>query len=351
MQPADRFKLGGKLLAVGASVALLVKLYFFVSSLFLLSNPNYPFSLANRIIGFLAGNWLSSLLAPGSIGGTTFEFQWSSLFFVPHATVFMIFFLWLAIKTIRGRFNIKLIPLMSVLGLWLLVGLLDVYVTGGFQFSKLDFWAVILPILINHLATLAIISGIGLIIFSYKQISVVDEVPWTGDMTLSYILFSFEGRINRAKYWGYGILLAIIPWIGIIIDFSTTKKVGAGYIMGLLITLWPLLALNVKRCHDRNKSGWFYLIALIPFVGIWYLVETGFLKGTEGDNKYGHDPLDSITDARPKEIGSMEEILPEEIKCPNCSEILELDEEERRNKKFTCPACGKSLDMNEQNIA
>ena len=55
MQPADRFKLGGKLLAVGASVALLVKLYFFVSSLFLLSNPNYPFSLANRIIGFLAG--------------------------------------------------------------------------------------------------------------------------------------------------------------------------------------------------------------------------------------------------------------------------------------------------------
>jgi uncharacterized membrane protein YhaH (DUF805 family) len=59
-----------------------------------------------------------------------------------------------------------------------------------------------------------------------------------------------------------------------------------------LVVIWPGLAINIKRWHDRDKSGWWILISLIPFVGpIWALVEVGFLPGTPGPNQYGPDPL------------------------------------------------------------
>jgi uncharacterized membrane protein YhaH (DUF805 family) len=44
--------------------------------------------------------------------------------------------------------------------------------------------------------------------------------------------------------------------------------------------------------HDRNKSGWWVLIAFVPVIGgLWYLIECGFLPGTTGANNYGADPL------------------------------------------------------------
>jgi uncharacterized membrane protein YhaH (DUF805 family) len=72
---------------------------------------------------------------------------------------------------------------------------------------------------------------------------------------------------------------------------KSTVLFGVGAVV-YLITLWPGVALHVKRWHDRNKSGWWVSIAFIPFVGpIWSFVETGFLTGTVGCNHYGRDPL------------------------------------------------------------
>jgi len=48
----------------------------------------------------------------------------------------------------------------------------------------------------------------------------------------------------------------------------------------------------VKRYHDRDKSGWWVLIIFLPVIGaLWYLIECGFLRGTDGNNAYGPDPL------------------------------------------------------------
>jgi uncharacterized membrane protein YhaH (DUF805 family) len=56
--------------------------------------------------------------------------------------------------------------------------------------------------------------------------------------------------------------------------------------------LWIGLAVNVKRWHDRDKSGWWILINLVPVIGgLWSLIETGFLPGTRGSNRFGPDPL------------------------------------------------------------
>ena len=52
-----------------------------------------------------------------------------------------------------------------------------------------------------------------------------------------------------------------------------------------LLFLYPALAVYTKRWHDRGKSGWWTLILLVPLIGfIWFLVECGFLRGTEGPN-------------------------------------------------------------------
>lgn len=115
-------------------------------------------------------------------------------------------------------------------------------------------------------------------------------------MDWKYLFTSFDGRINRAKFWaGVGVLFAI-GIVAQIIDalLGTTGESGLGIVgvIVMLASIYPALALYAKRWHDRDKSGWWSLIALIPLIGaIWLLVELGILEGTRGANQYGPDPL------------------------------------------------------------
>jgi uncharacterized membrane protein YhaH (DUF805 family) len=112
-----------------------------------------------------------------------------------------------------------------------------------------------------------------------------------GDMSITQVWFSFEGRIGRQTFW----LKYFLPWLGInivagIID-GVTGVPAVGLVVGL-VGIWVGIAAGAKRCHDRDRTGWFQLIALIPIIGIiWLLVEMGFLKGSEGENRFGPDPL------------------------------------------------------------
>jgi periplasmic copper chaperone A len=61
------------------------------------------------------------------------------------------------------------------------------------------------------------------------------------------------------------------------------------------------LAIAMKRCHDRNRSGWFVLLSFVSIPNIWCIVEIGFLRGTSGSNAYGAEPLPAkqVRGARP----------------------------------------------------
>ncbi len=116
------------------------------------------------------------------------------------------------------------------------------------------------------------------------------------------LLFGFNGRINRGKYWaGYGAIVALGIVVVILATIVVAANSGALALIVMIIVvafavaqIWVGLAISIKRWHDRGKSGWWILIGLIPIVGpIWALVETGFLKGDEGDNQYGPNPLAS----------------------------------------------------------
>ena len=122
------------------------------------------------------------------------------------------------------------------------------------------------------------------------------------------LFFSFNGRINRAKFWLGNVALWVVYVIlmivgggGMMMSFDPNNPQAAGGgmgVMGIIVLIvyiamiWPALAIGVKRWHDRDKSGWWVLIALVPIIGgLWYLIECGFLEGTKGPNKFGPDPL------------------------------------------------------------
>lgn len=118
-------------------------------------------------------------------------------------------------------------------------------------------------------------------------------------LTWKQILFSFEGRIPRRQYWaGFGIQM-LFGAAGAIIFFtllwrSTSSLAPLAYVLlaplGIML-FWIGLAVGIKRWHDRDKSGWWVLIGMIPYIGgIWQLIECGCLRGSEGDNRYGGDP-------------------------------------------------------------
>jgi uncharacterized membrane protein YhaH (DUF805 family) len=107
------------------------------------------------------------------------------------------------------------------------------------------------------------------------------------------LLFSFEGRINRAKFWAgvvvIWIVMAVLAAIAYGVDSSGFWVV---YYIVAIAAIWPSLAIYIKRWHDRGKSGWWVLIVFIPLIGsLWLLIECGFLRGDDGANEYGPDPL------------------------------------------------------------
>ncbi|MEA3503020.1 MAG: DUF805 domain-containing protein [Actinomycetota bacterium] len=118
----------------------------------------------------------------------------------------------------------------------------------------------------------------------------MENIDW------KYLLFSFEGRINRAKFWLGVAVIYVVPWLFFLLAAAT--KSSFLYILAalvLIISIWPGLAISIKRWHDRDKSGWWILIALVPLIGgLWALIETGFLPGTPGANQYGLDPLANL---------------------------------------------------------
>ncbi len=109
----------------------------------------------------------------------------------------------------------------------------------------------------------------------------------------------FSGRARRKEYWMF-VLFNIIFSIGAMIldkilgtQFDTgtlAMPYGYVYLLYCLFVFIPGFAVGVRRLHDVGKSGWFFLIALIPLIGAIWLLVVMLTEGTVGENKYGPDP-------------------------------------------------------------
>lgn len=116
--------------------------------------------------------------------------------------------------------------------------------------------------------------------------------PFAEAMPPWRLYFDLRGRVSRRQFWLHGVLalvgvaLAAHALLGIARVSQNTADMAVN-----LLLLWPALAVSVKRWHDRDRSGWWVLVLLLPVVGVfWMLADNGCVRGTAGRNRYGEPP-------------------------------------------------------------
>ena len=111
----------------------------------------------------------------------------------------------------------------------------------------------------------------------------------------------FSGRSQRMEYWMFTLFytLVIIVLVGFAILFGSPAgedhTLAENYflivtVLWLLGTIIPSIAVTVRRLHDQDKSGWYYFISFVPYVGGIVMLIFMCLDGTSGPNRYGPDP-------------------------------------------------------------
>jgi uncharacterized membrane protein YhaH (DUF805 family) len=109
---------------------------------------------------------------------------------------------------------------------------------------------------------------------------------------------NFTGRARRQEYWMFVLfnmlfVIAIALVSGALIAMTEISAFAGLYMIYILGIIIPSLAVAVRRLHDVGKSGWFYLIALIPLIGGIWLIVLFATEGDKGQNAYGPDPKES----------------------------------------------------------
>ena len=105
----------------------------------------------------------------------------------------------------------------------------------------------------------------------------------------------FDGRSSRSEYWWPALAMTLVNYV-VILPFQLLVSEGLGGVLSLLFSLaiiLPSIAVAIRRLHDTNKSGWWYLLVFIPILGWIALIVFFASKGTEGANRFGSDPLGS----------------------------------------------------------
>ncbi len=128
-------------------------------------------------------------------------------------------------------------------------------------------------------------------------------VMFRTNLNTKTLFFHFSGRIPRSAFW---IAVCILFPLGILAEIAPLQHTHGFmaqlnppcvifwilYVCFAILHIWISLALYAKRWHDCDKSGWMTFIIFVPIVGIfWFYGYLGFVRGTDGPNQYGEDPL------------------------------------------------------------
>jgi len=111
----------------------------------------------------------------------------------------------------------------------------------------------------------------------------------------------FAGRAPRSEYW-YWCLACLL--FGVVFGFAGGVVDGALLVRGIhthigtsvmialleLLLILPSFAVQVRRLHDTNHSGWWLFVSFVPLLGGLLLLVWLCSRGTPGDNRYGADP-------------------------------------------------------------
>jgi uncharacterized membrane protein YhaH (DUF805 family) len=102
--------------------------------------------------------------------------------------------------------------------------------------------------------------------------------------------FVYQGRASRSAYWWFALFTFIVYLVIDVVVIAASHSAGARTGLDfVLVIVWLIfgLAVAIRRLHDIDRSGWWYLIGLIPFVGGIVLLVFSLLPGTRGPNRFG----------------------------------------------------------------
>ena len=121
---------------------------------------------------------------------------------------------------------------------------------------------------------------------------------WYLEVLRKYAVFS--GRSRRKEFWYFTLFNVLINFGLDFVDAlvgTFNHEFGIGLLGGLyaLAVLIPGIAVTVRRLHDTGRTGWWFLIVLIPIIGLIILLIFMVLDSTPGSNEYGDNPKE-ITD-------------------------------------------------------
>jgi uncharacterized membrane protein YhaH (DUF805 family) len=98
---------------------------------------------------------------------------------------------------------------------------------------------------------------------------------------------NFKGRASRAEYWWFALFVGLLYVVGLVL-MSIDETVGSMVFVGALLgVILPQLAAAVRRLHDTGRSGAWYLIAFVPYVGSIVLIVLLAQKSQPAPNIYG----------------------------------------------------------------
>ena len=104
----------------------------------------------------------------------------------------------------------------------------------------------------------------------------------------------FSGRASRSEYWWFQLFIVIVSIPLYLLSFYAGYSGSQGLALvatGLSVVMWlvfvfPCVAATIRRLHDTDRSGWWLLLAMVPFAGLVLLVFL-LLPSTPGGNRFG----------------------------------------------------------------
>lgn len=98
----------------------------------------------------------------------------------------------------------------------------------------------------------------------------------------------FSGRARRKELFMFFLFNFIVCIVASVLDALFAG--GILYLLVLLACFLPGFAVQIRRLHDIGKSGWWYLLCLIPLIGSIILLVWFCYDSQPGDNAYGPNP-------------------------------------------------------------
>ena len=96
----------------------------------------------------------------------------------------------------------------------------------------------------------------------------------------------FTGRARRSEYWWFTLANFVVALV-LVLLVAVADIFWVLYVLYALALIVPSIAVTIRRLHDTDKSGWWILIALVPFVGGIILLVFMCIDSTRGANQWG----------------------------------------------------------------